>query len=129
MMEQIPADVEDDLLTDVGHHPGPDDGKNDADDDQPAVDQRPAHQPLHVPGGNHLIQHPGHDLGRIQGADGGQHAQRQRAYHLEAVAANVLKGPFQVFPLKGRLQRLVHVKFVARHYEAAPSIGRSFCKA
>ena len=45
------------------------------------------------------------------------------------MAANVLKGPFQVFPLKGRLQRLVHVKFVARHYEAAPSIGRSFCKA
>ena len=113
--KQVAADIMDDPLTDMGHHPGTDGGEDNAQGDDAHKEQGHAADHGGIFVRYRFIEHPLGDLGDKEGGNAGHGAEQQRGQHFVFMPGDVLTGTLQVLPPEGGFQTLVNVEFIARH--------------
>ena len=129
MGKKIPPDIEDDLLTDMGHDAGPDGIEHDADDDDEHKQERELDEQHNVFVWNGVVEHPFHNFGLEQSHNAGDRAEKQGEPHLDFVPSDVLHGAFQMTETKRGFEIFIDFKGIACHQNAPPftaaSSGRS----
>lgn len=120
MLEQIRADIEDDILADPGHDPGSDGRQLDADHDREQHQHGPSDQRAESFLRYRHVDDVLNNERRRQRDRSRQGAQHERDDHRLLLFLDVHHGTPEMLDVKGRFQVLVDVEFIPGH-ERSPS--------